>query len=794
VQILSSSISSWGNRLTSSVGATVGTVGTLLDGSFTDGIKDRAQFSLGDVTNLYDNIAGSQHAFNITITVLLLNDTRNIQGVQLGGAANYTQTNKASPTRSVSSVITVQEPNLRVTLSVLNPTTYWNAGDIIQFSILVSHITSILNAGERISYSPAFSVNMRNLFGSSLSLMTGSVALSANYPLSPSVNVITTGNVAGDASVVVDVGTMVVGSGGSSNLNITFSARITNSAVVGLNINNPASITYYSVPQSYGTGRYYATSNQTSISFIDTSTVQHTVSAKSVSQFSSTQTSVGETLTFLINVTFPEGTSVNVTISHDLAPTEYRNSRLRLTSAVISFMGSSLSTTSGLAVGSSGVLKDNSFSDGIMDMATFNFSNVINAYNNLNDIQDTLTITVTAVVVDDSVNNVRGATVGAAVSFTNAYRGSPIRVVTPAITIQEPLLSTSLLIIGQGTTVWHGNQDVPMIITLKHVQSGSPVSSSGAFNVRITDNFGNGLYLKPGTVSLSSNYPLQAGVNVITSGNTAGDTSMIVDIFYMPLVAGSSADLNISVTATVIKNVLIVSTVSNLVNVNYTSVPTGGAIPGRMYTSSATQSIYIADTSSFRHAVTSPSIPQLPLSSAAIGETFVFTINVTLPYGLMQGVILTEDLAPNEYSAGRLKVLSSSVVYLGPGFSCTNNLQVGSNGTAQDGKYSDGISDMVVFNFGDVTNVNDDVTTNTDSLVVMVMVLVPNVVQNVNNTAVGAAASFAQTLRATPYRTVLSAITVFEPNMVATITIPNGVNTQRDAGDCALSIERGTCA
>jgi len=765
--------------LSSTANLKAGSSGLLKDLQFSDNFADLAVFDFGNLTNLRDDVQNPQTSLTLEVLVLVVNAAENVQDTLLAAAASFGQSRRASAYRNLLSEIAVQEPNMLLDIQIVDGAAkVRDAGDQVPLQLTVKHVRDL---SSNVSHSPSFAITVQEFFNAQLLLQAGSPTLSANYPVQQGVNTITSGMKAGDTTAIVSISQMLLTSDASADLSIDLTAFPSNVAVTGDYVYDHASLVYYSSPPYNGVqhGRSYTTTADVSFFIKDTSSLTHSLASKSVQQIPTSQTSVGETLTWNVTLQLPEGLTTSVLVEDDIAPAEYRDARLKLVSASVSFIGKSISSTTGLTLGSLGVVSDESFNDGIEDYVYFDFGNVTNFFDNVVDANDEIVMSITAVVLDMD-NNAQNVPVGAAANFSRpGFTTDYIEVVTPAITIQEPLLTLDVQIVGQNTTVWYGGQNVPIVIKVQHTKNATPQSHSGAFSVRVTDLFGNGLYLVPGSVNVSSNYPILPGINSITSGDGASDTAMIVDILYMPLVADSSADLTISVTATIIKDVLIVSGVDNLVDLQYFTVPNGGLIPGRNYSASQLDSIFVHDTSYFHHYISSKTIPQLSTSSASIGEFLTIHIDVSLPAGMMQGVTLSEDVAPPEYQQGRLQIVSSNITFMSKYLSSTANLKAGSSGVLKDLQFSDNITDLVVFDFGNLTNLRDDVQNPQTSLTLEVLVLVVNVNQNVQDIQLSAASEFGQA----PYRSLLSPLSIQEPNVTVSIQIPNGASIDRCGGD-----------
>ncbi|MCX7371254.1 MAG: hypothetical protein NTW56_02245, partial [Alphaproteobacteria bacterium] len=151
---------------------------------------------------------------------------------------------------------------------------------------------------------------------------------------------------------------------------------------------------------------------------------------------------IGETVTWRVTVTVPEGVSKNLTI-RDVLPGGVGASTsgpFELVSVTTATVGSNI-TGSGVLAGSTGVIS-NSNGDAWMDTVVFSFGDVTNAPDNVENAADQISFDITASVLD-TPGNVRGQTETniATVSVTDSMGAVKNTSVTSSVELVEPQLA-----------------------------------------------------------------------------------------------------------------------------------------------------------------------------------------------------------------------------------------------------------------------------------------------------------------------------------------------------------------
>jgi fimbrial isopeptide formation D2 family protein/uncharacterized repeat protein (TIGR01451 family) len=245
-------------------------------------------------------------------------------------------------------------------------------------------------------------------------------------------------------------------------------------------------------------------------------------------------------------------------------------------------------------------------------------------------------------------------------------------------------------------------------------------SSFNAYDLVITDPMVTELDLVAGSVTANST---GAGNIVITTGNNAGDTTIRVDL--------SVLELNETLTITYQAVINGGTIVTNTATVTGESTPCNGATPcpGRevgddddheVEVTPPTLTKSVIDTSL---ADTDSSVYDPSLNDLAIGETVTYEITAYIQEGAYNLSIV--DVLPDT-----LEALSSQVITIGANISAPS-LSVGDAGTLTDAN-GDVLNDTTTFNFGQITNVNDNIRDANDLVVVRVVARVRDDMTNID--------------------------------------------------------------
>jgi uncharacterized repeat protein (TIGR01451 family)/fimbrial isopeptide formation D2 family protein len=192
-------------------------------------------FDLGDVVDLPDGLANDDF-ITIDVTAHVDNVVGNQDGTLLGNNASVTFTAPAggtvvrnfdadNVTPGVQPLnLTVIEPVLVVTKTA-NPVSV-SLGDVVGFSVLIDHVAA--------SHADAYDVTLVDILPAGLTYVPGSASITP---------------VVSGQTLTFTIGTLTLV---TDNTTVTYSARVSSGATVGVPLNNNAVLTYGSIPGATG--------------------------------------------------------------------------------------------------------------------------------------------------------------------------------------------------------------------------------------------------------------------------------------------------------------------------------------------------------------------------------------------------------------------------------------------------------------------------------------------------------------------------------------------------------------
>ena len=458
---------------------------------------------------------------------------------------------------------------------------------------------------------------------------------------------------------------------------------------------------------------------------------------------------IGETTTFKITYTLPEGQINNVTL-RDLLP---GGNRFTPISATIVPMSGSITGPGVPVVGTTTPIAGGSFDfvPGNVNVAADGIAN-----------NDTIVVEIVARVAD-IVANVRGSV------LTNSGRLLFTTTTETGALVNTVLASNSSVIIRTPDLALAKTVNVPsadggdVVIYTLALTNPATLNTTTAFDIRMIDSDLIGLgFTNIGIVSVTS-----AGAVNAAATDTAGTITVTAD----SLAAGGN--IIVTFTATVGNTVAVGSALINTARVTeYSTRP--GSQPGErviINEPSVTATLPITGVTLTKTLITT-SIDNDANPQVQIGETATFDIVAVLPEGSIPLSIV--DLLPS--GANVLNFVSATVHSIGgntsfgapSGGSLTNSLiSVGSAAAIN------AAGTTATFNFGTITNTPDGVVGPGDRIVIRVVTLVPDVPANtaadtvVTNTAT---ASFGLGTA-----TAISSLAIVEPVITVQKTVPAGI-------------------
>lgn len=717
------------------------------------GLPDTLTIDFGRVINTPDGVVNDRDRIVVEF-----------QG-RVANAAN-TQPGRALPNRAeidfgfgtLSATATVVPVSPVLGLDKTADATVGDAGDILTFRIEVPHVAGA-NRG------PAFDVVVRDPLNPFYELINGSVRI-LSAPLGAS---ITSGNAAGDSVIRIDAPAYTPS---DPRLVFEYQARVRTAVEPTQVLVNTARVTCDSFPGPAGpTWDRPGTPAEDDHRFtiagpaISKRVIETDIPETRFEQFNPLiqDVAIGETITYLVAVTLPEGTTSNARLS-DVLPTPFTiGPRLE---GVLEYLGSRIvgvgANLSGPLLPPLGTtLTPTDFDgDGLVDLIQLPLGTVVNSPDGVVSDADRIIFEVRARVIDLPVNQAGLAIVNRANLQYEAEGRPQSATVTETVEIVAPRLTISKRV-TPGTA--DAGDRLLYEIVLNHVfGQPRPVDNStqAAFDVVVEDLVPDNVRLIPGTVAVAAT---GAVAPVIEVGNAAGDDTVRVRIPTYGLDAGA---IVIRFEAVPNDTVRPEQTVTNRAELDYRSAPP--ALPGRAFESAATASFTVG-TPSFDKAIVATSLPETGSGQfdparpdVTVGEEITYRLTARLIEGTQRVTIV--DTLP----AG-LEVVAARVFAIGSGISGTA-LGVGDAGAL--------VGNAVIFDFGgNVVNRGDNDPGN-DTIVAEVVARVRDVPSNQPGTVLTNSAALDYGPRLTP--PVGRGVDVVQPLLAVTKTGPTGA---QDAGD-----------
>ncbi len=754
IVLLDATLLSVGGNITYANGAL--TPGTVLQGidSNGDGLPDRIVVSFGNTQNTPDNVTNANDQIVIRVHGRLPDLPENNAGDQLVNTAVATFTDALGAAQSIQAgaQITVVVPGPTI-VKTATPGSAVDAGDVVNYTVVISNpITGGVAA-------PVFDLLVVDaLDDPGLNLVVGSVTASGTGAAST----IILGNAAGNSSVLVSLPVMQAG----ESLTIHYQAIVADTVIAGQVLNNTAVQRSDTAPGPVEGERVFISADGATLNVARPSLAK-TVTATDLADTGTSQgnpqltdLAFGETVTFTVRATMPEGVT-QAAILLDRLPVGANV--LEAISATIASVGGNLTIGSGAGVGTPAVLTDRD-GDGRLDTATFTLGNVTNRPDGVSDANDQITFTVVARLVSTTtasagavLTNQGQLSFATPTGIANVTASASVEVVTAHLDLTKTPNAQN---VDAGDTYTY---------TVRVTNSNVPFSAP-AYDLVGTDLITDpNLTLIPGTVVVSG--PAGAGA-VVTSGNGPGDTNVSISANRL----GIGEALTITYAVLVGPNAPSAGQLVNRVDGQADSYP--GTVPGeRTFTGSAGAVVQVEGPLSVK-AITSTSLTETQsnqfvpsITDLAIGETVTYTIAQVLAEGVTNAFQIVDSLPTNGVA---MQVLGYRVIFVGGNII----LPAGSPAVTLTDTDSDGRPDRVTLDFGTVVNLVDNVTDTKDVIAVEVDAVVVDDARNqAGDTLVNTADIF---VNGSLFSTHTATAEVVEPDVLIDkqVSDPTG-----DAGD-----------
>lgn len=700
LEVLSGTVVSVGGQLTA---GTPSPTPMLADNNLSDGLDDTVTFNFGQVDNAPDGLNNSDDQIVVRVVARVADVMSNADGDALTSTASldFSSTMMPPTVPMASADVDLVEPAMDIDKA--GDSMQADAGAPVTYTVQVGHLGA--------STADMFDIRIQDVLPAGLTYEAGSLMHTSGVaPTSISES---------GGTITVTYDTLALGSASE----FEYQARPNQTVVPDQMITNTANATWSSQPAGTPTAN---DANERGYSDNDGHTV--TVSGPSlmvmVNSTSETSTgtainggetdlTIGETVTFRTTVTLPEATMPNAMFVFDL-PTV--NSTLEVVSSRVVSIGGQLSGGGLPMINDAGAASDEN-TDTIDDRVTWSLGNVVNNADGMSNGADEIEFEVVAVVLDRAEN--QGGTdddqpVNASLTFTGGSASG-----MTAVDIVEPIVDIVKVPVPDPTFA-DADDEITFRITLDHTMA----STADAFNIQVTD-----VLPSPGS-SWISDVRVSGSCGVMV--NSTADPTIVFTLASLPLATDScTIEFDVVVDAGVTPG----TTYNSTATLQYDSTPTFVSGETRR-TTDMDAAAFTVDGPSLIMSVDATSIAETGtafhdnmLTDLAIGETVDFLVTATFSEGTTQNSMIDIDV-PANLATGLLEIIGGNVVSVG------GNLSPANAGTPafNDNVLTDGRDDNVVFDFGDVVNAADGMTTDDDRIVVRVTARVADIAGNVDAT------------------------------------------------------------
>jgi uncharacterized repeat protein (TIGR01451 family)/fimbrial isopeptide formation D2 family protein len=502
-------------------------------------------FSLGDVTNT--DAGTALQGITVRYEAVVLNVSSNVAGKTLTNNAKLTWTGHTSLPAARSAPVTVIEPKLTVAKTA-SPTAA-QASDTITYTIVVTA-----------SQTTAHNVSLADILPGGVTYVPGSLAHTAG------VTPTTLATAAGGNSFTATYTSLTPG----QTSTLTFRARVDGDVTAGQAINNVATETWTSLPGSPGqitpnsphayerTGsgstaqgqlNNYASSGSATVRVAQPTVAKSLVTTSIVNPSNSaTQAVIGETATYTVRMTIPQGRTPAAQLVDQFGP---GLAYVRTISAVNDDPG--VLTVPGL--NTAPVLTSNG------TVATWILGDVVNRDTD-SSTAETITFTIQAVVLNVNTN-VSGTQLAnqAFVRWDGANTSRIGR--SGSVTVIEPKLRTTKAVAVGG---FGGNVGDPVTYTIVVRQSGT--SDTDAYGVTLRDVIPASI-ASPALTSVVDTAGVVTAADFALTGNTLTTTGAGFDLPLEP----SGRTITLTVTGTLAGPVTAGQRITNTNQIKWSSLP-----------------------------------------------------------------------------------------------------------------------------------------------------------------------------------------------------------------------------
>ncbi|NKI35097.1 DUF11 domain-containing protein [Wenzhouxiangella sp. XN79A] len=684
--------------------------GSILGGPFGDGTDPT--FAFGHVVNGDDD--ADDEFLVVEFNALVLNAGTNQQGTNRTNRFDLRSAGTEITPNSNGVTVRIAEP--AVSLDKSATPTSGDAGDVIAFTLTLAN-------GMGGNVTPAYEVALTDTLPAGLVGLTVSSVTPTACP-----GLTTTDNTVGDA---LDLFFSVMAPGCS--ISVEFDATLTPGVAPGTDVTNTAFASWTSLPGA-GTGpnptgsttpgasgtvtgertgaggvNDYADSDPVAVGIPDVGI------AKSVVATSEPETgdgefrsgiedlAIGESATFEIVVTVPEGTTPQVVITDTLP---FTNGVMRVDAAAVLSVGANLSPDVFSPVP---IVTDAQLGDGIDDSVAFDFGQVVNSPDGVVNDDDRIRVGITATLVDEADNaNGDPLTNTALVRFGPGLNASA----TADIDVVEPIL-----VVDKAGSINTGDAGDAVLYTVTIQHSGA--SAADAQDVVLQDVLPADLTLNVGSITQTGGTP------VFVTNTSAGNT---VALGWTDIPRGEV--IEIQYAAVLDPTVSPGELLTNTADVSWTSIA-GPSADERTRSVNDNHQVMVTEPGLDKQVVATsePSTGSGQFGAPedlTIGEEVTYRFTVQFPEGTSEAAEVFDQLPTG---ASVLGLVSSRIVSIGANLSGAGLPPAGTAGTPSDTN-ADMVADRSTWLLGDVLNTADGVNNAADVIEFEVVAVVLDLPSN----------------------------------------------------------------
>ncbi|GAA0416526.1 hypothetical protein GCM10009133_26250 [Cocleimonas flava] len=681
--------------------------------------------NLGTVVN--SNNDNSQiETIKIAYDVVVVNDTNANAGDTLNNTAIITSTNSSSGNTSADD-ITILEPNIVVDKTVASGVGPYDAGDTVTYDWHIRQEGTNLTTAYDVILIDTLPSNVTYV-ANSLQQVSGSCSLIVTDDTTLGVLTATalsftaTDDCHYQYQVVLDV---AVTAGVSLNNTVDIDWTSQAGTVAGpISIYNADSCERTSATNpECGSGNDYDVEDSATIDIREvvikklSESTSETTTTKAEDRTGTIDLSIGETATYSLTITVPEGTSEEIVVTDNFPANAAVVMEFVSVDSVS--IGSSL-TTANTPVG---VVSDARLGDGILDRVVWDFGKVVNSsidgIDNNDDNDERIIIVVTGRIVDnvkntsgDRARNISSISFGPGLTDTSLV----------ALDVVEPLLEINK---SSTTTTADAADDVTFTLRVNH----SSASTQEAFDLIVTDLIPAGLVYVDGSLQQST----LASCSVMATLDDSDPTVVGINARFDNLPKTDVCELTFD--AKLDNSVNPNQIITNTANLQWDSLVADDDANERNYSINDDHQITVSSPGVSKvvfetSEVTSDASVNGLEEDVTIGERVTYRFTATIPEGESNSVIITDQL-PN--TGVVLRKISSRIVSIGSNLGLTASAgDVGDDCSLANAcdSNNDGEPDLAEWNLGTIVNTPDGSNDTNDEIVFGVVAVVTDATVN----------------------------------------------------------------